>query len=76
MYQKLVDLILKALEGQNLGNNKVVVETTSSGIVEVSDFEESEDPDEYIEALEEELRDKELEIEDLKERIEELEAEN
>ncbi len=63
MYQKLVDVILKALEGQNFGNNKIVVETTSSGIVEVSSFEE----------IEEELKEKSEEIEQLYDSISELE---
>lgn len=71
---KLEEAIKKALEGQNFGNNKVIVITDTLGQVHVYEFDE----DDYIEQirdLESQVSDLEVENECLQERVEELEEE-
>lgn len=65
---KLEELIKNALKGKYWGNNKVVVETDSSGNIEIYEYDE-ESSQSKISELEEE-------IEELKEEIEELKEEN
>lgn len=68
---KLEDAIKKALEGKCFGNNKVIVETNTLGEVFVSEYEEDDGSEEYIEVLIEEIADLERKVEKLEEELEE-----
>lgn len=68
---KLEDAIKKALEGKYFGNNKVIVETNTLGEVFVSEYEEDDGSEEYIEVLIEEIADLERKVEKLEEELEE-----
>ena len=71
VYHKLEELIKNALEGQNLGNNTVVVRTTLLGEVFIEERENS--AEERVFELENQVEDLKRENEELEERIEELE---
>ena len=71
VYHKLEELIKNALEGQNLGNNTVVVRTTLLGEVFIEECENS--AEERVFELESQVEDLKCENEELEERIEELE---
>lgn len=80
MNLKLEEAIKKALSGQYFGNCKVVVETDTTGAVEVYDFDEESNVEkitdlEYkIEELKEENGELEEQISILQEKLEEVEG--
>lgn len=77
---KLEELIKNALKGKYWGNNKVVVETDSSGNVEVYEYDEEEikskisELEEEIEELKEENGELEEQVNMLQDKIEENEG--
>ena len=77
---KLEELIKNVLKGKYWGNNKVVVETDSSGNVEVYEYDEEEikskisELEEEIEELKEENGEIEEQVNILQDKIEENEG--
>ena len=77
---KLEELIKNALKGKYWGNNKVVVETDSSGNVEVYEYDEEvsqskiSELEEKIEELKEENGELEEQVNMLQDKIEENEG--
>lgn len=77
---KLEELIKNALKGKYWGNNKVVVETDSSGNVEVYEYDEEvsqskiSELEEKIEELKEENGELEEQVNILQDKIEENEG--
>ena len=77
---KLEELIKNVLKGKYWGNNKVVVETDSSGNVEVYEYDEEEikskisELEEEIEELKEENGELEEQVNMLQDKIEENEG--
>ena len=80
---KLEEAIKKALSGQYFGNCKVVVETDTTGAVDVYEYDEEEDSEseakiEELEGIIEELKEENGELEEqvqiLQDKIEEIEG--